>query len=107
MAPRLRLTHRPDPQRAFDQPRLGWAQAFLPPVSIWEIHMKAIGYRTPGDLEVLVDLEVPRPMPGPRDLLVAVKAVSVNPADVKRRQFESPDPGADFRILGYDAAGVV
>jgi zinc-binding alcohol dehydrogenase family protein len=69
--------------------------------------MKAIGYRTPGDVEVLIDLEIARPVPGPRDLLVAVEAVSVNPVDVKRRQFEHLGPGAEFRILGYDAAGVV
>ena len=41
--------------------------------------MKAIGYRTMGGGEVLTDIEPPRPAPGPRDLLVAVKAVSVNP----------------------------
>ena len=69
--------------------------------------MKAIGYRMPGGLDVLSDIEIPRPVPGPRDLLVEVKAVSVNPVDVKRRRFESPDEGAEFRILGYDAAGVV
>ncbi len=69
--------------------------------------MKAIGYRTAGDVEVLTDLQIPRPAPGPRDLLVSVRAVSVNPADVKRRAFEPPAPGTDVRVLGYDAAGVV
>src|SRR5258705_13906518 len=69
--------------------------------------MKAIGYRTMGGVEVLTDIEPPRPTPGPRDLLVAVKAVSVNPVDTKRRQWESPATGPDFMGLGYDAAGIV
>jgi len=69
--------------------------------------MKAVGYRTKGDPQVLVDLELPTPEPGPRDLLVEVKAVSVNPADVKRRRFEDPAEGSGLRVLGYDAAGVV
>ncbi|MET0423501.1 MAG: alcohol dehydrogenase catalytic domain-containing protein [Actinoplanes sp.] len=49
----------------------------------------------------LTDLELPDPRPGPHDLLVRVEAVSVNPVDVKSRG------GAQPRILGYDAAGVV
>ena len=69
--------------------------------------MKAIGYRTMGGVEVLTDIEFPRPTPGPRDLLVAVKAVSVNPVDTKRRQWESPATAPDFMVLGYDAAGIV
>lgn len=49
----------------------------------------------------LADASVPVPEPGPRDLIVRVEAVSVNPVDTKVR------PGADGRILGYDAAGTV
>jgi zinc-binding alcohol dehydrogenase family protein len=45
------------------------------------------------------------PTPGPRDLLVRVEAVSVNPVDVKTRA--SADSGGESRILGYDAAGTV
>jgi NADPH2:quinone reductase len=70
--------------------------------------MRAVGYRKPlpiSDPASLEDLEVPVPEPGPRDLLVRVKAVSVNPVDVKVRA--SADPGGEPRILGYDAAGVV
>ena len=51
-----------------------------------------------------VDVELPRPVPGARDLLVEVRAVSVNPVDVKVRGGGDPD-GA--RVLGFDAAGVV
>ncbi len=69
--------------------------------------MKAVGYRIKGDTQVLVDLELPRPEAGPRDLLVEVRAVSVNPVDVKRRRWEDPAPGSGHRVLGYDAAGIV
>ena len=69
--------------------------------------MKAVGYATKGGVEVLTNLELPMPMPGPRDLRVAVRAVSVNPVDVKRRRWEDPTEHPHPRVLGYDAAGVV
>ncbi|WP_433055305.1 zinc-binding alcohol dehydrogenase family protein [Dactylosporangium sp. CS-033363] len=68
-------------------------------------NMRAVGYRTAGAPGVLEDLELPAPEPGPRDLLVRVEAVSVNPADVKLRA--SADPGPRPRVLGFDAAGTV
>ena len=68
--------------------------------------MKAIGYHAKGGIEVLTDIELPTPKPGPRDLLVRVKAVSVNPIDVKRRRWEDP-ANNNYRVLGYDAAGTV
>ena len=71
--------------------------------------MRAIGYRTPGDIdapEALVDIELPRPEPGPRDLLVEIRAVSVNPVDTKVRRRAAADPGG-WKVLGWDAAGVV
>jgi zinc-binding alcohol dehydrogenase family protein len=69
--------------------------------------MRAIGYNENGGIEVLADIERPRPAPGPRDLLVAVKAVSANPVDVKRRRGEKPVTAPDYTLPGYDAAGVV
>lgn len=70
--------------------------------------MKAVGFRQGGPLEredSLIDIEVADPSPGPRDLLVRVHAVSVNPVDTKVRggakAAECP------MVLGYDAAGVV
>jgi zinc-binding alcohol dehydrogenase family protein len=69
--------------------------------------MKAVGYRTNGSADVLVDMDVARPVAsGAQDLLVAVKAVSVNPVDYKVRSFEAPPEGG-AKILGWDAAGVV
>ncbi|QEH32248.1 Zinc-type alcohol dehydrogenase-like protein [Aquisphaera giovannonii] len=71
--------------------------------------MKAVGFtkQVPtSDADCLVDVEIPEPVPGPRDLVVRVKAVSVNPVDTKVRKRETPAAGA-ARILGWDAAGVV
>ncbi|UJW84083.1 zinc-binding alcohol dehydrogenase family protein [Devosia sp. SL43] len=71
--------------------------------------MKAIGYRTPGALErndALVDIEIERPTPSGRDLLVEVSAISVNPVDTKVRRSAPPEPG-QWKILGWDVAGRV
>jgi alcohol dehydrogenase len=51
-------------------------------------------------------IELPDPVPGPRDLLVRVKAVAVNPVDYKQRLARKEDESAP-RILGWDAAGIV
>ena len=55
----------------------------------------------------LFDIELPDPVPGPRDLLVAIDAVAINPADAKRRMHVAADGPVDPFILGYDAVGVV
>ncbi|KQY89801.1 zinc-binding alcohol dehydrogenase family protein [Brevundimonas sp. Root1423] len=71
--------------------------------------MKAVGYRTPGPIDnddALVDIELPRPTPAGRDLLVAIRAVAVNPVDFKVRRSTVPQ-GEDWKVLGWDAAGVV
>ena len=64
--------------------------------------MKAVAH-TGRDIVSLVDIELPKPMPGPRDLLVKVEAVSVNPVDTKQRKTDVAAP----RVLGWDAAGMV
>jgi NADPH:quinone reductase len=71
--------------------------------------MQAIGFQQPGSIDrdqALVNIELPTPIPTGRDILVEVKAVSVNPVDVKVRQRAMPDPG-DWNVLGWDAAGIV
>lgn len=71
--------------------------------------MKAVGFyrNLPiADDESLVDIDLPIPVPQERDLLVKVKAVSVNPADVKQRQNSKPADGA-AKVVGYDAVGTV
>jgi len=71
--------------------------------------MKAIGLRRPLPIdnpESLIDIELPKPVPTGRDLLVEVKAVAVNPVDYKARGRAQPTEGTPH-ILGYDAAGIV
>lgn len=71
--------------------------------------MKAIGYRRAGSLErsdALIEFETDRPTPTGRDILVRVRAVSVNPVDYKIRQMREPQ-GAIPDILGWDAVGEV
>ena len=64
--------------------------------------MKAVAH-TGTDISALADIELPKPAPSGRDLLVKVEAVSVNPVDTKQRKAGSPTP----RVLGWDAAGSV
>jgi len=71
--------------------------------------MKAIGYQQSlpvDDVNSLIDIELPDPTPGPRDLLVEVRAISVNPVDTKIRMRVQPEAG-QYQVLGWDAAGVV
>jgi NADPH:quinone reductase len=71
--------------------------------------MQAIGYQQPGSIErddALVNIEQPTPTPTGRDLLVEIKAVSVNPVDCKVRQSAQPDRQS-WKVLGWDAAGIV
>lgn len=71
--------------------------------------MRAVGYRESLPIEAeasLIDVELPKPEPKGRDLLVEVKAVSVNPVDTKVRVRAKPEDGA-VKVLGWDAAGIV
>ncbi|SDV05832.1 zinc-binding alcohol dehydrogenase family protein [Pseudomonas mucidolens] len=71
--------------------------------------MKAIAYYAAlpiHDPKSLQDIELPEPVAGPRDLLVEVKAISVNPVDTKVRQNVAPENGT-AKVLGWDVAGVV
>jgi zinc-binding alcohol dehydrogenase family protein len=71
--------------------------------------MKAVAYRQPlpiAHAESLIDVELPEPVARGRDLLVEVKAVSVNPVDAKIRAGTAPPAGA-AKVLGWDAAGIV
>ncbi|WP_457977900.1 zinc-binding alcohol dehydrogenase family protein [Ectopseudomonas composti] len=71
--------------------------------------MKAVAYyqSLPADHpEALQDVQLDAPTPGPRDLLVEVRAISVNPVDTKIRLGVAPENGA-AKVLGWDATGVV
>jgi zinc-binding alcohol dehydrogenase family protein len=70
--------------------------------------MKAIGYNQAGPItapDALIEFEAETPELGPRDLLVEVRGISVNPVDVKVRAIMGPGKGT--KVIGYDAAGVV
>lgn len=58
------------------------------------------------DSKCFESIELPEPVPGPRDLLVRVKAVAVNPVDFKVRKRRDP-AATEPQVLGWDAAGVV
>jgi zinc-binding alcohol dehydrogenase family protein len=71
--------------------------------------MKAVGFRQnlpADDPRSLEDVELPVPVPRPRDLLVRVGAISVNPVDTKVRHSRKPAEG-QVEVLGWDAVGVV
>lgn len=71
--------------------------------------MKAIGILSSlptNDPGCFAEVEAPDPVPGAQDLLVRIKAVSVNPVDYKVRQ-GAGDALAEPMIIGWDAAGVV
>jgi zinc-binding alcohol dehydrogenase family protein len=71
--------------------------------------MKAIGYQKclpVTDEKALQNIEIQVPTAQGRDLLVEIKAVSVNPVDYKVRQNQAPENG-EYKVIGYDAAGVV
>ena len=71
--------------------------------------MKAVGfthYLPTDNPKAFLDVELPRPAPEGRDLLVEVRAIAVNPVDTKVR---APKDGVEDppRVIGYDASGVV
>ncbi|MBY3216138.1 zinc-binding alcohol dehydrogenase family protein [Rhizobium laguerreae] len=71
--------------------------------------MRAVAYKTPQPISAetsLIDVELPMPEPRGHDLLVEIKAVSVNPVDVKVRAHSAP-PADELKVLGWDAAGIV
>jgi len=72
--------------------------------------MKAVGIYDHLPIEhqdSLVDLTIAKPTPSDHDLLVEVKAISVNPIDTKVRKRKPETNEAYPKILGWDVAGVV
>jgi putative PIG3 family NAD(P)H quinone oxidoreductase len=61
----------------------------------------------PGGPEVLVMGERPRPVPGPGQVLIEVKAAGINGADLAQRKGVYPPPPGASDILGMEVAGVV
>ncbi|MFD6127650.1 alcohol dehydrogenase catalytic domain-containing protein, partial [Streptomyces hydrogenans] len=68
--------------------------------------MRAISQDTHGTPEVLEQVLLPRPAPGPGQILVAVRAAGVNPTDWKHRA-AGLFLGRLPLVLGWDVSGVV
>ncbi|MCW1916414.1 zinc-binding alcohol dehydrogenase family protein [Luteolibacter sp. GHJ8] len=58
------------------------------------------------DPSCFVTLDLPDPQPGPRDLVIRVKAIGINPVDYKVRRSRI-EGDSEPKILGYDGAGIV
>lgn len=67
-------------------------------------HMRAVQYERAGDASVLQLVDHERPTPRRDEVLVAVRAASVNPVDVKRRELGT---GPLPKVTGSDFAGEV
>ena len=70
--------------------------------------MRAALYRSTGKApDVLRVEEIPRPEPGPGEVLVRVYASGINPTDYKARSGAVPRPRDDFQMPHQDGAGVI
>ena len=71
--------------------------------------MRAVGYIKANKIDhkdSLQDIVLPVPEANGNDLLIKVKAISVNPVDTKIRSAVDPEEGK-YRVLGWDAVGEV
>ncbi|MEU7135555.1 NADP-dependent oxidoreductase [Streptomyces sp. NPDC046261] len=68
--------------------------------------MKAISQNTYGGPDVLHEVEIDRPAPGPSEVLVRVRAAGMNPTDWKHRRFSGFLDRLPL-VLGWDVSGVV
>jgi len=71
--------------------------------------MKAMGIRHFGGVEVIEMLELPKPQPGPHEVLLRIHAAGINPVDWKIREgfFQGRMSHTFPIILGWDAAGTI
>lgn len=68
--------------------------------------MRAISQDELGGPEVLHEVELPIPKPGPSQILIRVHAAGMNPTDWKHRGHRAFLPAPPF-VLGWDVSGVV
>ena len=71
--------------------------------------IKAIGYKDNlaiDNEQALQDITLEKPTASGHDILVEVKAISVNPVDYKIRQSRPASEG-EYAVIGWDAAGIV
>ncbi|MGH3742155.1 MAG: NAD(P)H-quinone oxidoreductase [Micromonosporaceae bacterium] len=69
--------------------------------------MRAVVCRGVGGPEAVVIAELPRPRPGPDDLLVRVHASALNRGDLLQRDGEYQVPEGQSSVLGVEVAGTV
>ena len=72
--------------------------------------MKAIVLTTHGGVENLQMTELPVPRPGDDEVLISIKAISINPSETLVRQNKSLEwifSGETPKILGWDVSGIV
>lgn len=73
--------------------------------------MKAVGFKKSLPIDKkqsLFDFETEKPNPEKNDILVRIKAISVNPVDYKIRQSAAKDTELESpKIIGWDASGIV
>jgi NADPH2:quinone reductase len=69
--------------------------------------MRAVIVTQPGDAEMLRIAEVPRPTPGPGELLIRVAAAGVNRADIIQSKGHYPPPAGVSELLGMEVSGHV
>ncbi len=72
--------------------------------------MKAVGFKKSLSIEKensFFDFETEKPKPGSGEILVKIKAISVNPVDYKVRQNSAKEELDEPKIIGWDASGIV
>lgn len=71
--------------------------------------MRALGFKANGGPEVLEEIEVPAPEPGPGQVLIRVAYAGVNFAEVQHRrgEFGEPDGPDGYDIPGLEVSGTI
>ncbi|HMJ76871.1 MAG TPA: NAD(P)H-quinone oxidoreductase, partial [Iamia sp.] len=71
--------------------------------------MRAVVITEPGDADVLALQDIPEPVPGPEEVLVAVRATALNRSDLLQRRGFYPEPGPprEHEVPGLELAGTV
>ena len=69
--------------------------------------MKAIHYQNPGNPEVLKFIDIDKPKPKIRQVLIEVRAAGVNRPDLLQREGNYPAPKGHSIILGLEVSGII
>jgi len=69
--------------------------------------MIAISIAKPGGPDVLQPIDIPRPDPGPREVLIRVSAAGVNRPDLMQREGKYPPPPGASDIPGLEVSGTI